>query len=886
LPTPDSTDPDPGLSSPVGQVLAGRYRIERVIGRGGMGEVLLAHDTLLHRKVALKHLRADGAQGADRRTAMLKEARRASQVGDRRIAAIHDVLDLGDDVLLVMEYVEGSTLREHLKQPFPLERFWELSSECLEALACAHAHGVIHRDIKPENLMLTSEGEVKILDFGLALRSERHDLPVVSEGPTASVQAHHFPAGTPLYMAPEAHYGGHIDERTDLFSLGAVFYEMLTARHPFAGAAYESVIDAIMNRVPPPVTRWNPAVPDQLSSVVARMLERDPGKRFASCEDVAAALASARTATEYAPAVERAPTRTITRVRTPGNVLSLAAVAVAVAALVVWGVLRTPVLPRDRLVAILPPLATNTPTDFEAFALGSLDLLSMRLRPFQAESGFQMTPFAESYLAQPKAAQEARSLHGANLVLVPSVERRGNLLHGSLELREAAKERRLGAREFAVPAADPASFQDSLFGASVALLRLPRTRAATPGIGVRGAGTLRFLAQGIGRLCAEKSKEVRDNARADLEAACRAEPDAAVARVWLATAELRMTRDRPGLAWLQHVEATARAAVALDSTRADGHHVLGTVLVSQKRDREALPEFRRATERDPTRDESWRSYGLCHRRVGHPEGERAVYEAAIARRPHAYQPRLLLATWEFEHGHIEAAIQRYREMISRAPSLARGYATLGGVLMLQGEYARAIDTLKIAVSLRPGATAFTNLGSAYFNTGQAAAAVEAYNQALQFGEPNYALWQNLGDAYYWLHGNSAQARGAYEQAILLGRERMRAIAWRHTAPDVMIAANLACVYSKIDQPDSARALLADALAADSANVMVQYCAALTHWDLAERAQALDWLERAVAGGYPLQGIRDSPVHRDWAREPRFRALLAASATTSLTHPPR
>ena len=154
MPTPDPTGAGSDATGCPGHVLLGRFRVEKVLGRGGMGEVLLAHDTLLQRKVALKHLRTDGAQGADRRSAMLKEARRASQVGDRRIAAIHDILDLGDDVLLVMEYVEGSTLREHLKEPFPLERFWELSSECLEALGSAHAHGVIHRDIKPENLML------------------------------------------------------------------------------------------------------------------------------------------------------------------------------------------------------------------------------------------------------------------------------------------------------------------------------------------------------------------------------------------------------------------------------------------------------------------------------------------------------------------------------------------------------------------------------------------------------------------------------------------------------------------------------------------------------------------------------------------------------------
>src|SRR5689334_4870605 len=173
-PVAEPGDPEPGAleaAGTPGRVLAGRFRVERVLGRGGMGEVLLAHDTLLGRRVALKRLRSDGGSLAgDRRIAALKEARRASQVSDRRIAAIHDVLELDDELILVMEYVDGETLRHQLVTPMPLDRFWDLSRQCLEALEAAHTHGVIHRDIKPENLMITRDREIKILDFGLAWR--------------------------------------------------------------------------------------------------------------------------------------------------------------------------------------------------------------------------------------------------------------------------------------------------------------------------------------------------------------------------------------------------------------------------------------------------------------------------------------------------------------------------------------------------------------------------------------------------------------------------------------------------------------------------------------------------------------------------------------------
>ncbi len=894
---PDPAKADAGAAETAGRVLLGRFRVEKVLGRGGMGEVLLAHDTLLQRPVALKHLRTDGPQRADRRGAMLKEARRASQVNDHRIAAIHDVLDLGDDVLLVMEYVEGETLRERLREPLPLGTFWDLSRQCVEALGIAHAKGVIHRDIKPENLMLTREHNVKILDFGIALRSERQPGTVGADGTTATVERLRWPAGTPQYMAPEAHYGGHIDERTDIFSLGAVFYEMLTARHPFAGGGYDSVLDHIMNSVPEPAAHVNPDVPHALSDVVERMLARDPAQRFASCDEVALALTKAQAASLVqveSPAdarpsagvvAERAIPLPAARSWPRSWTRPLAWLASVAAALVAWLVFSGPKLPHDRNLALLLPSTPGSDREFAAFALGSVELLASRLQRHQDQPGFQLAPFNESRVEKLTSVRDARTLLGANLALVPSFERKDNVLRARLELREPAHGRLIGTRSFEVPQSTPRVWTDSLYRASLALLNLPPRRDnAIPDLGVRGAGTLRFLAQGIGRVHAAQSDEDLERARDDLESACRAEPDAATPLVWLAAAQLKSFLRTRDVNWLARAEVTARQAVALDPDLADAHRVLGEALVLLKRPAESVLEYRRACALDPTRDDAWQGYGRSHRLLGDPTGERAVYAAAIERRPHAFRPRWWLAQWEFQQGHVTEAIRAYEEMIRRAPNLSKGFANLGAMLVLEGEYGRAIDTLRHALALRPTATAYSNLGTAYFNTNQVNECMDTYNQALQFGEAGYPLWLNLGDAYFWLRKRPDQARDAYTQAVRLGREEMRGHAERGEPADPMIPAYLASVFPKLDQPDSARTYLTAALNADSGNVMVQYCAALTHWQLGERPRALGWLERAVTGGYPLAWLRDSPVHRDWRSESRFNALLASANSASQTTP--
>jgi serine/threonine-protein kinase len=874
-------------------MLAGRFRVERVLGRGGMGEVLLAEDTLLHRRVALKRVRADGGRDeAGHRAAVLKEARRASQVNDRRIAAIHDVLDLGDEVLIVMEYVDGETLRARLRSSMPIEEFWDLSHQCLEALGAAHAHGVIHRDIKPENLMVTRTHEIKILDFGIAWRTPQEGAQASETAVTETTELHRGPAGTPLYMAPEAHYAGRIDERTDIFSLGAVFFEMLTARHPFAADTPEQVVDRIMNAVPRPASELNPAVTPELAAVIERMLARDPAKRFDSCADVRAALLEAKRANGAALAAEEtlpaagAARRTAAKPGLRRWGWPAAAIAAAAVAFVVWRVLAMPRLPAERRLAVLPPLTPGATADFTAYALGATELLSNRLARSQEQPGFQMLTFAESYDGKFASAADARKAFGANVALRSTLEERENRLRARLELLEPLHERSLGTREVDVPIADPFGFADSVYHATLSLLHLPpNTGSARAALGVRGPGTLRFLMQGLGRRRSAEDEAGRRRAIADLETACRTEPDPAVPRAWLGWAQLTEHAATQDTSWLSLAEAPAREAVALDSSRAEAHRVLASALFMRKQFAEAYLEFRTASVLEPTDDDMWYRWGRASQRLGDADRERRIYEAAIERRPHCFKPWWWLASWQYRNGHADAAERCFREMVRRSPAFFNGYASLGGLLLLRGEYARAIDTLHLAVNLNPSSNAYNNLGTAYFNSGRLTDALDAYNQAFQFGDADYVTWLNLGDAYFWLRNRPDEARGAYRQAMRVGREQMASRAQGGHAPDPMIPALLAAALPKLGEPDSARAMLRQALAIDSLNSRVQYQAALTSWQLGARDEAIAWLRRAVAGGYPVVWLRDSPVHRDWRDNPGFQALLASAAPTGVPGTP-
>ncbi len=261
----------------------GRFVVYERLGKGGMGEVYRAEDTKLKRSVALKriapHLRSD----PDYRQRFIREAERTSRFSEPHVAAIYDVLEQNSEIYLVMEYVEGQTLRKVLQQTVSFDQFFDIALQCCQALVSAHEHGILHCDIKPENIMLTSTGKVKILDFGLAKRLPRSDQ-------SSTLKRTQILGGTPAYMAPEVLLENLPDEHADLFSLGVIFYEALTGYQPFLANSFAGTAEKVLHEDPPPLHLFNPAISEELESLVRRMLAKKPSERFSSARELEAAL--------------------------------------------------------------------------------------------------------------------------------------------------------------------------------------------------------------------------------------------------------------------------------------------------------------------------------------------------------------------------------------------------------------------------------------------------------------------------------------------------------------------------------------------------------------------------------------------------------------------
>lgn len=283
----------------IGQVI-GRYRIKEMIGTGGMGQVFLADDTELDRPVAFKVLHSDVAKDKERVRRFIQEARAASALNHPNILTIHEVGSFEGSRFIVSEYVNGNTLRERMRAGLTVAQSLDITTQIAAALDAAHSAGIVHRDIKPENVMLRKDGLVKVLDFGLAKLTEVDDRPIDPNAPVVS-SVHTSPGlimGTVAYMSPEQARGQAVDARTDLWSLGVVFHEMLTGRSPFEGESATEFMASILSAESIPA--HFDTLPPELTPICQKALTKEKEQRYQSAQDLLEDLKGETKRMEYA----------------------------------------------------------------------------------------------------------------------------------------------------------------------------------------------------------------------------------------------------------------------------------------------------------------------------------------------------------------------------------------------------------------------------------------------------------------------------------------------------------------------------------------------------------------------------------------------------------
>jgi len=587
--------------------IVGRFAIRGRLGAGGMGQVYQAEDKTLKRVVAIKRMAPQRQFDERDRQRFLKEAQRASALNHPNIAAIYDVLEDRGEILLVMEYVEGVTLRQRLKEPISIEDFLDVAIQCAEGLGAAHEQRIVHGDIKPENIMLTPLKRVKILDFGVAKRivpSDTNEATASFTSMTASL------SGTPAYMAPEVLMQKPYDGRADLFSLGLVFYEMLGAQQPFHTDSFAGTVARVLHGDVPPLSKVNRTVPAPLAGVVARMLMRDPQARYTSA---AAVLADLRTIQQGGtPVVGQVGART-----RPRMAIKWAIATIVIAALLIsyqpvrrlWQSLgkkteaTTPTLPQTEILAVLPFTAIDGNPKLTVLGQGLVESVSAKLARLTGDRALEVIPARNVQEKGAASLADARRQFGANLGLRVTLEQSGELIRVSYSLLNVQTGGVIGDDSIAVPATDAFGAEDDVTQGTVKALQLklrPEEQAALNVHGTDRPAAYKYYLQARGYLLDYVKTENVENAILMVREALKLDPNFGMAKAALGEAYWRKYWLSKQERWTKLAKSECDGAVKLGNAGAAGHTCLGLVNDGTGQYREAAAEFQRAIDLEPT----------------------------------------------------------------------------------------------------------------------------------------------------------------------------------------------------------------------------------------------------------------------------------------------
>jgi tetratricopeptide (TPR) repeat protein len=847
----------------------GPYRIIGPLGAGGMGEVYVARDPSLGRTVAIKVLPQRFSGDRESLSRFTREARSASALNHPNIVTIHEVGTDGGTPYIVMEHIEGSDLRTLLRSgPPPNRRTLNIAAQIADGLAAAHEKGIVHRDLKPENVMVTKDGFVKILDFGLAkliapaeddADTVHWEMPATNPGTIV---------GTVGYMSPEQAHGRPLDFRSDQFSLGAILYELATGKAAFGGENALDTMTAIVRDEPNPITDFNRQAPAAFVHVVERLLSKEPSRRYDSTRDAARDLHNIHDAFASTMAASEIPKPPLMKRRT------LMAGALIAAILIIGGagiaVLYNRTVPAaeaghtPKYVAVMQFKAGNK--DEQLVADGLSETLAARLARFASVQ--VMRPATPDALANATPQQAARYL-GANIVLSGSMQRAGDRLRVTFDVTDMTSHVRRSGQLVEGSMDDLFTVQDRLADNVAASLQLgaPAFQAAQPDSSV----SQRSFLEALGYLRRYDNEQSVDSARKILEElasqSSSAPVQAALGRAYLY--KLKRTHDQK---WAAPAAAACERAVAADPQNPTVHVTLGDLRRETGRHDEAIAQYNIALSKQPNNSDAILGLAETYKAMGKVAEAEAAYKKSIELAPNYWGGYNKLGAFYFKQAKYNAAAEMFEQVVKLQPDVERGYNNLSGIYIALGRYQEALRVASASLSKKPTAQAYSMLGSANYALGRYADAANAFEQATQLETKNYLYWMNLADTYRWIPNGQPRAAVAYDRAIQLAEDELKL-----NPADADVRSSLAVCLAKRGQPARAEKELANALQRDPNNLQVMVKAGVMA-NLAHREnEALQWIDRAVRAGYSRTEIAQE---RDFdnLRDGRLQQLLQRTAS--------
>ncbi len=852
-----------------GEELGPRFVIESLLGEGGMGRVYKAYDRELDRFIALKVLLPDLANDPQIIQRFKHELLLASRISHKNILRIHDLSEADGVKFITMAFVDGEDLHNIMKRerPLPLERALKFSRQLCDALDAAHAEGVVHRDFKPHNVLVAANDQVFVSDFGLATSFETAKMGMTRSGAFV---------GTPRYMSPEQVEGGKIDQRSDLYSLGLVMYEMVTGDVPFTGESTWQVMYQRVKEKPKDPKTLKPDLPDWVARIVMHCLERDPALRYQTAREILADIDANRSPSLPHGVRFALPSGASRWLLAGGAGLVLGATLFFAIPVTRHWVLRggagepvSPGLPpfsQGKFIAVLPFRVVGSDNSLNYVADGLGEALSAKLFQLSdvriasasaaAKANDQKTPL-------PRIAQDL----GVNYIIHGLVQGAGDKLRIVVNLENMVDNRLQWSQEFSGVTGDLLTLEDQIYGKLTDVLQSKAQNASAAAHPTENVAAYDLYLRGRTALRNQQDPKNIQAAITLFDDAIKKDPGFALAYTGMADASLFMYREKKDRFWSEKALASAQQAERLNEKLPEVHFSLGTVYAAVGQTAQAISELKRALEIAPNSDEAYRRLGRAYAATGQKDEAIKALQKAVEINPYYWMNQSALGAAYIDFGNYDGAVKQFQMVTQLEPQNAAGYDNLGSVYSRMGRYEESVTAYQKALAIQPYAATYSNLGTSFFYLKRYQESVQMFQKAAEMSPGEETIVGNLADAYRWA-GDKNKANATYDQAIALAYKQLQV-----NPRDSNALGHMALYHAKKGDTAQAQDFIRRARSVDPSDIYLIYTVAVVETNANNPAAAIEALRSALQKGFATADVESDPEFTPLRTRPDYQALL-------------
>lgn len=850
-----------------GQIVS-HYKILEKLGAGGMGVVYKAEDTKLRRTVALKFLPPSFSFDEEAKKRFIHEAQSASAIDHPNICTVHEIGETEDDQLFIsMACYEGETLKDKItKGELNANESIKIYLQIAEGLNKAHREGIVHRDIKPANIFITKEGIVKILDFGLAKTFGRTQLTQI--GSTV---------GTCNYMSPEQARGENVDQRTDIWSLGIVMYEMLTGKLPFNADYDQAIIYSILNEDPEWDSFLHKDCLSGLIEIINKCLAKNKEERYQEVSEILGDLLYVSQGYQDAQKVslKRRLKKHKHKIKL---VFPIAAIIFSSVILLyifqpVKGLIfsSTNTVSSAKHLLILPIKTFNGNASETAFCGGLVETLSSTLTQVeQFQKSLWVVPASEVSQSKITGIGEAQRRYAVNLVVTGSMQNVNKRIKLTLNLVDADNLRQLNSSIIDISDKEMISLQDKAVIALLEMLHIemqPQLKDLLKVGETTNPKAYEYYVQGMGNLLLFQSSDKVEEAIRLFKLATQIDTLYALAYSRLGEAYLRSYELTKKTNLVDFSLNSAKKAYMLDSTLATTNTTLGMIYNTKGNYEDAIFYFKKALMIQSTSAVAYGGLATAYQSLNNFSMAEATYKQAINLKPDYWSGYNELGKFYYRHGRYNEALEQFKQVIKCTPNNYRGYCNLGAIYYMLGQLSDARQMFETSIEIQPNYYAYSNLGVLYYKGGDFDAAVKMYEKVLIMNNNDYLMWAHLAVAQHFIPGKMKESLENYKKAILMAKGQLQI-----NPNDPIVIADLASFYSDLGDTLQAITLLNKALKIAPENSEVMYRAATINEHFNKREKALFWIEKALKYGYSKIEIEYEPELKQLISDERYKKI--------------